>query len=243
MDPFNWNPFNTTDIVRMPMDEEAYRYRMLAYLQRVRARYQERKLYPYLDELSDRIALMERLRVSYDRFLQGMSSPFTGNVAHKARTTRAPHEEVAPLPGFDALVEPTLSALSEAWEEGCGLRRRFSARLHLEPIGVQPLRKEEGYLLLRRGMSARVYMYAIRRITSAAPHPAHHEIATHYVSDYALGITCTFEHVKLDLVRRVPPLPNPAVFAITAELDLPAMETFVPLAKQLIHDELLRAAT
>lgn len=243
MDPFSWNPINTTDIVRMPADEEAYRYRMLAYLQRVRARYQERKLYPYLDELSDRIAEMERLRDSYDRFVQGLSSPLTGSIAHKAITSRVPSEEAGPIPGFDTLVGSSLSALSDAWEEGCGLRQHFSARLHLEPIGVQPLRKEEGYLLLRRGMNARVYMYAIRRITSAAPHPAHHEIATHYVSDYALGITCTFEHVKLDLMRRVRPLPNPAVFAITTELDLPAMETFVPLAKQLIHEELLRAAT
>lgn len=225
MDPFDWNPVNATGIVRLPQDEEANRYRMLAYLQRIKARYHERKLYPYLDELADRIGALCQLRNSL------------GHVSVEQHAT-----DRSPLRGLQVVLASTLPALSEVWEEGHGLSLDLRARLHMEPIGLQPLRKEEGYLLLRQGNNARVYLYAVRRITPPEPHPPHQEIMTQYVTDYALGITCTFEHVKLDLVRRAVPLPNPAVYAITTELELPAMETFVPLAKQLIREELARTA-
>ena len=235
MDPFDWNPIATRGIVRLPQDEEADRYRMLAYLQRIKARYQERKLYPYLDELADRIHALSALRSALGQTATGPLRP--------GASAMIPHSvERSPLHELEALLGSALPALSEVWEEGHELSLDLRARLHMEPIGVRPLRKDEGYLLLRQGNNARVYLYAARRIALPAAHPPHQEIITHYVTDYALGITCTFEHVKLDLVRRATPLPNPAVYAITADLELPALETFVPLAKQLIREELARDA-
>ena len=46
----------------------------------------------------------------------------------------------------------------------------------------------------------------------------------------------TYEHVKADLMRSRAHMPNPAVFALTSDLALPAIETFVPLAKQLVYE-------
>ena len=71
----------------------------------------------------------------------------------------------------------------------------------------------------------------------------HRAMRTRYVADYTIGITCTYEHVKADLVRGHAHLPNPAVFAFSSEVSLPAIETFVPLAKQWVYEVVGRRGT
>ncbi len=57
-----------------------------------------------------------------------------------------------------------------------------------------------------------------------------------------VGLQYTFEHIKSELVRTYRELPNPAVFALETDLALPHIETFMPLAKQFVQEELLARA-
>jgi hypothetical protein len=66
--------------------------------------------------------------------------------------------------------------------------------------------------------------------------PLDRVMRTAYVADYTLGISWQYDHVKADLVRQRPDLPNPAVFAFTTDVHMPAIETFVPLAKSIALD-------
>ncbi len=242
MDPFDWSVPQRTALIRLPEDEEAERYRMLAYLQRVTARYKERKLYPYIDELADRIRAIRSLLDSRERFKAGLPLAITGLDLHNRRIERSAMEGTELLRSLDVLAESILPRLKNMWDQGDELRERLVAKLHFEPVGIRPLRTDEGYLLLCEGPTARVYSYSLRRITLGEPADPQRELITRYVTDYTLSIAWTFEQVRTDLRARDEHLPNPAVYAFTTELRLPAIETFVPLAKQLLWEEVTRTA-
>ncbi len=57
-------------------------------------------------------------------------------------------------------------------------------------------------------------------------------IRTEFIDTWYRSIANTFEHIKTDLVRNRSQLPNPAVYAIEANISLPVEETLLPIAKR-----------
>jgi hypothetical protein len=60
-------------------------------------------------------------------------------------------------------------------------------------------------------------------------------LRTHYFSTWTLGLGQTYGHIKAELIR-LGPLPNPATFVFESDISLPRIETFMPLAKQLVYE-------
>jgi hypothetical protein len=238
-----WNASNPFRWFTLPTDEEGDMYRLLAYVQRIDAHYRERKLYPYLDELRDRLDQMKELRRRRDELSASMPRDITGVDLRKGELVRATVREDELLRAIDAMVAQTLPELSNALERGVDLRAQLAATIRFEPVGLLPLYTREGYLLIHHGRAARAYAYAMTLPMFGTGMSARHVLRTRYVADYTIGLTCTYEHVKADLVRSHAHLPNPAVFAFSSEVPLPAIETFVPLAKQLVYEVVGRRGT
>lgn len=234
-------PFLRGLFARVPDDEEGARYRVLAYLQRVRAGFGQRKLYPYLPEVQalrrefdELFRRREELEASLPGDLAGWD-PATGRVVHSR-----PQDPMWQV--MDQVYTMARPLLGHASEEGLQLRQELMARIHVEPVGVLPLRTDVGYLLLRQGRNARVYTYEVglhRPDASEAPGLG---MRTSFIADHVLGIVWHYEQVKADLVKRRPEWPQPAMFAFTADIPLPAIETYVPLAKRVVL-ELVRRGT
>lgn len=223
-------------LLTLPVDREAEHYRLLAYMQRVDLHYRERKLYPCLDELHDRFEQLSELQRRRDALAMTMPREITGIDLRKGELVRAAVPEDELLRAVDTMISSGLPELHNALERGVELRARLSAGIRMEPVGLLPLHVREGYILLHQGREARVYNYTLILPAIVPGVPAHHVLRTRYVADYPIGITCTYEQVKADLVRSHAYLPNPAVFALTSDTPLPAIETFVPLAKQLVYE-------
>jgi hypothetical protein len=79
-----------------------------------------------------------------------------------------------------------------------------------------------------------VYGYNIPVVFEQKQDHVRRNVVSRYVTSYTVGITCTYEHIKSQLIARHPALPNPATFALETDLDIPFIETFVPLAKRLV---------
>lgn len=227
-DPWRW--------FTSPADAEADLYRLLAYVQRIDACYHQRKLYPYLDDLRGRLGQLDRFRRGREELRAVMPRDITGLDLRTGELVRAPLREDAAMRAIDALVAQGLPKLSAALERGVDLREQFTASIRFEAVGVLPLYTREGYLLIHHGREARVYAYELTVPALVGEEPALRALRTRFVADYGIGITCTYEQVKADLVRDHADLPNPAVFAFSSDVSLPAIETFVPLAKQLIYE-------
>ena len=236
MDDLTRNASNPLDWFPVPMDEESDMYRLLAYVQRIDAHYRERKLYPYLDELRGRLDQLKELRRRREELSASMPRDITGVDLRKGELVRAALREDELLRAIDVMIAQSLPELSGALERGVDLRAQLAASIRFEPVGLLPLYTREGYLLIHHGREARAYAYALTIPMFGREASARRALRTRYVADYTIGITCTYEHVKADLVRSHAHMPNPAVFAFCSDMSLPAIETFVPLAKQLVYE-------
>lgn len=233
--PIDW-------VVRPAIDLELKQYTLLAYLQGVRRRFAEYKLYPYLEDLRshlDELLILrgrkERLGRDLARDLIGFD-PWTGIAIHERV------ESDAVLGVVDAVIDLAVPDLERILHEGVGLRSDIVGSIRSEPVGVQPLNAKEGWLLLRTGQEARVYAYSLNILREAEEQHQYRSIVTRYVTSYPLTLTNTFERIRCDLIDRYKDLPSPAVFVFETEMGIPHIETFMPLAKQRVYEYLVRRA-
>ena len=227
--PMDW-------VLRPAIDLELKQYTLLAYLQRVRGRFGEQKLYPYLDELRTHMEELLRLRQGKDELEKGLSSdlmgfdPLTGDPVH------APVERPGSLDVIDAVIDFALPGLREALSEGTELRQELVQRIRFGPVGLLPLRTTEGWLILRSGREARVYGYAMPLLREHREEHQYRSVVTRYVGSYTVDVACTYEHIRMELIgHRGRSLPVPATFVFEASDSLPHIETFMPLAKQIMY--------
>jgi hypothetical protein len=236
MGPYNWIQGRTEGLLTLPLDEELARYQLMAYLQRVEHRYSERKLYPYLDDLQARREVVMGMRRQKEALRNAMAGDLIGWELRTGRPIRSAPEADWHVRTLEQVIDMALPRIDKALLRGSELRQEIMSHIHLEPVGLLPLRTSEGYLLLRQGKAARVYAFALGLYDGVDVSEASRNMRTVYVSDHTIGWTCSYEHVKADLVRHRSILPNPAMFAFNTELLLPPIETFLPLAKQLVYE-------
>ncbi len=236
MGPYNWSEGRSDRLLTLPLDEELARYQLMAYLQRVENRYNERKLYPHLDDLQARRETVLCMRRQKEELEHAMARDIIGFDLRAGGPIRSAPEDDGAVRSLEQVIDMALPRIDKALMRGTELRQEIMQRIQLEPVGLLPLRTSEGYLLLRQGSAARVYAYQLGLYDGGDMVEASRLMRTVYVSDYTISWTCTPEQVKADLVRHRSTLPNPAVFAFSTELLLPPIETFLPLAKQLVYE-------
>ncbi len=229
-------------MLRPAIDLELKQYVLLAYLQRVQRRFGESKLYPYLDEMEQRLLELVRLRRSKDQLTANIHGdlmgfdPATGNPKH------SPIEQAGALDVIDAVIDFAIPGLQGMISDGQDLREELTARIHFAPLGVQPLSPTTGWLLLRTGMEARVYQYSMPLLRESQEQYQYRSVVTRYWTSYRVGIGQTYESIRAKLTRFRPDLPVPGTFVLEAETELPYIETLIPLAKMLVYEHIGRAA-
>lgn len=227
---------------RPAFDVELKQYTLLAYLQRVRDRFAHHRLYPHLEDLKDHILELERVRKEKELLARQLGTHLVG---FDPRTGDAVHEPIASdawLSVVDEVIDWAVPGLHEARALGLELRAEIADRIAFAPVGLLPLDPSAGWLLLRIGSEARAYAYHLSRVRFTDQDPDALRVRTTYVTSYTLGLGCTFEWIKADLVRTHRVLPNPAVFAFETDQRLPWVETYMPLAKRLVYEQVTRTS-
>jgi len=104
--------------------------------------------------------------------------------------------------------------------------------LSLSMVGITPLRKEEGYLIINTENQKEIYVYRYGFSVLQNVQEQVRQLLTEYVSTYTYTINNTFEKIKQDLISTRKDLPNPAVYAIKSSISTPFTETLLPIAKR-----------
>lgn len=223
-----------------PLDRELKRYTVLAYAQRMQERFTSRRLYPYLDALGQCVQDLREWGEQRERMEAGMPKQLLGiDVRHMKLTYSGAAEKPDALAVIDETIALALPELTRTFETGKELRSELLEGIQFTPVGVIPLYANEGYLMLRQGNEARVYTYTMHRVYAGVEGAAHMNLTTRFLSTYTIGLVSTYEQIKRELTRAFE-WPNPAAFAFEAPKPLPPVETFLPLAKQLVYAELVR---
>ena len=235
MESLSWSGTPTERILTATLDSELEEYRLLAYLQRVDAHYREHKLYPYLDELRSRIEQLRAIGKRADELETKLVRDVIGLDLARGELLRKLPKGPTEWNKVLGALKRTVPRLLDAVERGSDLREEFSSRIRFEPIGVVPLGVREGWLLLRQNNEAIVYAYSVPLVVGMGPTSLHRRMRTRFFTTCTVSLATTYEHIKAELVRQGP-LPNPATFAFESDISLPRIETFLPLAKQMVYE-------
>lgn len=127
------------------------------------------------------------------------------------------------LPRFQA----TLTEGQQRWAD-------ITKSLTLSPVGLMPLRPEEGYLLIHTTNQAETQIYRFRLTLYSEQEPGGRLVRLQFVEAVQKSLVNTVENIKLDLIRRHRNLPNPATFMLESQRTYPVQETLLPIARQML---------
>jgi hypothetical protein len=217
------------------IDAEYQKYVVLAYLQAVQQNFVEHKLWPDLPEL----------RSHYDAGIRFSRGKGTLNAAFPKRISRVTgppprieYKSEVTDPDFmtemDAIMEFALPRFQAMLTEGQQRWADIAKSLTLAPVGLLPLRPEEGYLLIQATDQAETQVYYFCLTLYSDQEPGGRLVQLRFVEAIRKSFVNTVENIKLDLIRRHRHIPNPATFMLETECHYPVQETLLPIARHLL---------
>ncbi|MBN4062060.1 MAG: hypothetical protein COA57_01410 [Flavobacteriales bacterium] len=225
---FNW-------ITENHIDFEYKKYLLLAYLQKVAERFGEVKLFPHYSELKKHQENLLYLRQkkkemarSFPKNLKAIDLEQAQMIYEKAITDSDLMAEL------ETILDYSIPKFDHYIKEGCGIYELVRENMNIYPVGLLPLYKKEGYIILRSlpKKQALVYQYSLKIVNDGE-----HEfqtINTQYLTNYTISISNTLEAIKINLIKYNRELPNPATYAVESEVEFPLYETFLPVAKKAV---------
>ena len=105
-------------------------------------------------------------------------------------------------------------------------------KMEVCPVGILPLRNEEGYFFLSDFLKKLVSVYYYQVTIFENIQERFRGIHTRFLFDYNVSITDNYEQVKYRLIEQHKHLPNPATYAVEFKESFPLPETMLPIAKR-----------
>ena len=223
----------TNWLVEGMIDFEYKKYLLLAYLQHVSKNFDDQKVYPFL---SDLIFHYQNL-VIFKEKKQKVSGELTRRIQKidldnfRIEYEKLMHDDKY-LDEIEEILAFAIPKIKAQMQNGRELYELVETQLQIEPIGIVPLKADEGYLLLSNGQQTdtQVYNYQLTIFENATE--KYRAIRTRYLRSYIRQFTNTYEAIKLDLIKTNRALPNPATFLVKSEYAFPLKETLLPIAKR-----------
>ena len=217
------------------IDFEYKKYLLLAYLQHVQQNFGEARLYPFMADLVEHYRDARSFHDRKTLLKSGFPKEITRIDLEKLKLS---YEDILSdselMSQLEAIVEFALPRMKHTLGQGKDLYETVADELNLEPIGILPLYKNEGYLIMEFGGSkkADVYQYKITNFVTSGE--GFRGIYFKFLESFRRNIGQTFEQIKLKLIKAYAALPNPATFLLQGVDNFPMNETVMPVAKRMM---------
>ena len=217
------------------VDFEYKKYMLLGYLQQVTKNFDETKLYPHFNELimhyKNVVELRENKKALYDIFTSRLLGANMKDF--KLLYDKILHDDDL-MQELESIIEFSIPQFEKHMNEGKKIYDFVESHINLLPIGITPLRVNEGYLFLHsnKQKEMQVYNYRVTIFESAAER--YRGIHTTFVGSYQKDLSNTYEAIKRDVINCNKQIPNPATYVFETELQLPIEPTFLPIAKRML---------
>ena len=218
-------------------DFEYKKYVLMAYLQHIDSQFTINKLYPHLQELKLHFDTCVNIQANKNAMKAFFPKTLTGidkntlNLVYEEN-----YQEDFYLSELNYILDFAIPNFSKTLSQGSERFLEVSENIKISPVGIVPLRVEEGYLFfvhtLERMISIFQYQLALYNERKER------YLKTVFVESVRLGIGNTVAQIKIDLTRKNKSLPNPATYIVESQYEYPLHETLLPVAKQLILREI-----
>lgn len=217
------------------VDFELQKYRLLAYLQEVNKYFTESKLYPQLSDIvfhyNNLVSFRDNKRFLQDHFPKRLAQIDMQRLELLYEKMLADDELMTEL---ENITQYALDEMKITINNGAEIYDMVEKNLRVEPVGIMPLYKNEGYVLLHYGKytEIRAYSYTITLFEHQAAR--YKGLRLQYINSWEQNIVNTNEQIKREIIRSIRTLPNPAVYSIDTPLNMPFDETILPIAKRML---------
>lgn len=216
-------------------DFEYKKYVLLAYLQDVHHQFTETKLYPALSDL----VFHYRNLTQFAEQKQALYNSFAERIAEiDWQHLRIAFSKVMSnddlMDHLEEVVSFSIPELKKHLDEGKEVYDFIEKEIQLSPVGILPIYRNEGYMLVREGEAKeiKVFEYALQFFNHEDEQ--FRSVQTQYITSYKKSFVNTCENIKIDMIRHRKKLPNPATFAIESAFDFPLNESILPVAKRML---------
>ena len=217
------------------IDFEYKRYVLLAYLQHVGKNFNESKLYPFLSELlhhySHLLNLKKNKQMMSDHFPREIDQSGLKNFTLRFKSML---EDPACLEEVNQIIEFALPLMKTHLLEGKELYDFVESQLEINPVGLLPLYRDNGYLFVRNSSEPNAFIYEYQLTLFENANEKYKGLKTSMLKEVGLSPFYTYNNVKLELIKEKKHLPNPAAYVIESRLHFPVTETLLPVCKRLL---------
>jgi hypothetical protein len=231
--PKNW-------ITEGLIDFEYKKYQLLAYLQAAEKEFMEVKLYPVLGDLIEHHRTLKELESEKSGLKNLFPKALNGIDIQNAQLKYVSKvqdgnvmEEIAQITAY------ALPKLKYQIEEGKAIYDFVEEQVEFEPVGILPIYNREGYVLLTQEKCSDVHAFRYRSNFLQLAGERYRSITLWLVGVFQKTLVNTLEKLKMQLVKEIKELPNPATWRMHSQGTFPIEETLIPVGKRL----LLRSVT
>jgi len=224
------------------IDFELQKYKLLAYLQEVGKHFNDNKLYPQFADVifhyRNLTDFQKNKRLLQNQFPKELSKV---NIEELELVYKKMLQDDDVMAELEQIVNYSIGKMKKTIDSGTEIYELVEQQLHIEPVGIMPLYKNEGYLLLRYNHKNEVkaYNYAISLLQNSDANFM--ALKMDYIDSYTKNFSTSYESIKTQIIRNIRTLPNPAVYFIESPLEVPLNETLLPIAKRMLVRHIGRA--
>lgn len=223
------------------IDFEYKKYQLLAFLQETSNMFGEKKLYPKLSEL---INHYDNLQL-FSTQKKLMAESFPKEISRlDFEQFKVKYESVladdALMQELNEIVEFGLTEMKSKLNTGKELYEEVEHQLEIFPVGIQPLRTDEGYFFLNDYLQKLISVYQYEITLFENYKEQYRGIKTTHIADYKISVTKNYESIRYELIKTQKNLPNPATYAVEFKMSYPLPETMLPVAKRSLVREICK---
>lgn len=224
----NWFFENITDF-------EYKKYVLLAYLQDVHKQFNETKLYPALSDLVFHYRNLNSFRKQYESLFASFPDQISEIDLKNFKVSFSKvisNDEL--MKHLEEVVNYSIPEIRKHLDEGKEIYDFIEKEMQLNPVGILPIYRNEGYVLVSEGDTREIKVYEYEVKLFSHMEDQYRAVHTQYLTAYRKNYINTAENIKIDMVRTRKKLPNPATFYLETKYEFPLEETIIPLAKRLL---------
>jgi hypothetical protein len=215
------------------IDFELQKYRLLAYLKEVKKYFNQTKLYPILADIAGHYNNL----ITFRSNKQKLKDAFPKNISKiDGDKMQLIYEQLltdsALMQELDEITEYAAEQMKNTITEGAKIYEFIQKQLIIEPVGIMPLYKNEGYILLHCNAQREVWIYYYSTTLFENKDAKYRGLKMEFIDQRYKTPANTYEQIKLELIRDFRMLPNPAVYKVELPLNVPLNETLLPVTRR-----------
>ncbi len=215
------------------IDLEYQQYILLDYLQAAKKQYNEYRIYPYLSDLIRHHKNLVKFQENKNTLFNSFPKKLTGINITEGRLEYENTEKDS-LSDVSEIVEFALPEFKKHIEIGQALYDAIDKQLIVEPIGIQPLYKKEGYIMVNVGKSIKVFQFIISSLEINEEKFV--GVNFTHLAKYDANMINLSQKNKLKILEKSKDIPNACSYFVNIHNDFSNVleESIIPILKRKI---------